>query len=289
MSAEQINKEYEQSKNYELDTFTFNDVTLVELSAENVAKVEAMIHTDSKYRLSLGNNYEDKEYSPYWITQLGKLLREEPADCCYEKAICKIVDLLDKENGTHLTADITEDKKTDASKVMKERIIKLIEKNKGNDILKFLKDPNANTNRTDLIEILSKPTTEINSKKPRRHLSFASKFCHYACFYIFKGEDAQDNFSIYDKFVLEALPYYLDYYKEKKKIDDSIDLKKEKGDSHYKYDDFQTAIRAVIKASDCEISRNGFDHLLWYYFKGDRLKKEKSLKKHLNNETKAVR
>ena len=284
MSAEQINYEYEQSKEYELDTFAFSGVTLVELSTKNVAKVEAMIRTDSKYRLSLGNDYEDKEYSPYWIEQLGKLLREESADCCYEKVICKIVDLLDKENGTHLTADLTEDKKTDASKVMKKRILEL--KNRKKDILKFLENPSVFFNKTDLdlIEILSAPTKEINNEKPRRHLSFASKFCHYTCFHIFKDQKARDNFSIYDKFVLEALPYYLKYYKENGKIDNEIVLKKENGNSHYKFSDFQKVVDEIIKASDSKISRNGFDHLLWYYFKGDRLKKEKALKKRHNDD-----
>ena len=51
------------------------------------------------------------------------------------------------------------------------------------------------------------------------------------------------------------------------------------------YKTFQAAIDKVIERSGANISRNGFDHLLWYYFKGDRLKKEKSLKKYQNNDT----
>ena len=61
-------------------------------------------------------------------------------------------------------------------------------------------------------------------------------------------------------------------------------LKKENGNSHYKFSDFQKVVDEIIKASDSKISRNGFDHLLWYYFKGDRLKKEKALKKRHNDD-----
>jgi len=102
----------------------------------------------------------------------------------------------------------------------------------------------------------------------RRNVSFASKFCHFSCFYIFKGEEAQDNFSIYDGVVARALPAYLDYYKEKL-LDKKIDLKtikKKIKDKSYK--EYSNAIDDIIEASGSKISRNGFDHLVWYYFKG---------------------
>ena len=268
MSAEQIKNEYELSKKYELDTFTFHDVTLVELSAENVAKVEAMICTDSKYRIL---DIQDPEKSPYWIIELGKHLgynKDKKRELNFNTVVEKVVELIDNENGTHLTGDCSpENKKENARGQMANRIT-----THQHEILSYLLNPTDS--KIDLIKELSSPTDPPLNR--RSHLSFASKFCHYACFYIFKNEKAQDNFSIYDKFVLEALPYYLNYY------GDEIVLKKN-GNSHYEYKDFQKAVDAVIKASRSQISRNGFDHLLWYYFKGDRLKKEKSLKKNQNN------
>ena len=34
------------------------------------------------------------------------------------------------------------------------------------------------------------------------------------------------------------------------------------------YKDYRLAVDSIRKASGIEISRNGFDHLLWYYHKG---------------------
>lgn len=45
----------------------------------------------------------------------------------------------------------------------------------------------------------------------------------------------------------------LDYYS----IDEDYDLND--------YDDYRKAVDAIRNASRTEISRNGFDHLLWYY------------------------
>ena len=43
---------------------------------------------------------------------------------------------------------------------------------------------------------------------------------------------------------------------------------------------YQSVVDAVIKASESDISRNGFDHLLWYYFKG---KNEKEIEEIYNS------
>ena len=35
-----------------------------------------------------------------------------------------------------------------------------------------------------------------------------------------------------------------------------------------KYDEYQKAVADIIRVSNSNVSRNGFDHLLWYYHKG---------------------
>ena len=35
-----------------------------------------------------------------------------------------------------------------------------------------------------------------------------------------------------------------------------------------KYDEYQKAVDDIIRVSNSNVSRNGFDHLLWYYHKG---------------------
>ena len=150
-----------------------------------------------------------------------------------------------KENSTHLNTD-------GGGRVeMVKRIIACKE-----TLLDDLRNRNFG-----LIKFLSDKTTPTPGKYGRKNISFASKFCHYACFYIFKGEDAQDNFSIYDGVVAKALLEYL------KKYEIGADIKKIKDKDYVEY---SRAIDAVIEASGNEISRNGFDHLVWYYFKGER-------------------
>ena len=53
-----------------------------------------------------------------------------------------------------------------------------------------------------------------------------------------------------------VLPLYLGYYKIAQKYDLSD------------YKDYRQAVDSIREASGIEISRNGFDHLLWYYHKG---------------------
>ena len=131
---------------------------------------------------------------------------------------------------------------------IKEKITGCIE---DGTLLKYLRERDFN-----LIDILSERTKQ--GKGGRRNISFASKFCHFSCFYIFGEEDAQDNFSIYDGVVARALPKYLAYYK----LNDKVQIK----DKNYR--EYSDAIDDIIKASGSKISRNGFDHLVWYYFKG---------------------
>ena len=244
-----IQEEYEKSRKYELSEI--NGEKLVELTQENVAKVEAMIRTDSNYRISL----DDPGKSPYWILEMKKLLKGKPCDYNKDYVVKRIVSLLNKENSTRLNTD----------GVGLDKMPEIILQNWDNilDSLRIRERGMA------LINALSTKTIPIDPrKKGRQNVSFASKFCHYSCFYIFDGEEAQDNFSIYDRVVANALPLYLDYY-EKKLLDEKIDLKKIKKEIKKKnYREYSKAIDAIIKASGSNISRNGFDHLVWYYSKG---------------------
>ena len=234
-----IQEEYELSKGYELSEIIVGEEKLVELTQENVAKVEAMIRTDSNYRI----DKQDEKKSPYWIIEMGKFLKGKSCDQkLKEEIIRKVVELLDKENSTHLNADKT------GRDFMKEKITGCIE---DGTLLKYLRERDFK-----LIDILSERTKQ--GKGGRRNVSFASKFCHFSCFYIFKGEEAQDNFSIYDGVVAKALPKYLAYYK----LNDKFQIKDKD------YEGYSKAIDAIIEASGSKISRNGFDHLIWYYFKG---------------------
>ena len=196
------------------------------------------------------------------MRELGKHLGhpndDEPKEE-FDTVVEKVVERVDVENRTHLNADKV------GRKWMENQIRTIKEQEK---LLVYLKEPK---HKFDLIKTLSARTKQ--EKGGRCNISFASKFCHYACFYIFEGDDAQDNFSIYDSVVAKVLPYYLNHYRKQ------IKLKKEYDSSSKDYEAYSEAIDAVIEASGSQISRHGLDHLLWYYFKDRELSKIKKGKR----------
>lgn len=225
-----IEREEKDSKEYYLQYYSDNG--LVELSRENVAKVEAMIHFNSSYSGEFKKKCEELS-DVLWGKK--KIKKEE-----YKELIMSTVIAIDNENSTHLNSD-----KVGRSEIT-ERLLSLSK----SEMIRCLKNPKETNYR--LFYMLEKDTS-----KNRNNPSFASKFCHYMCFYMFRGNKEQDNFSIYDSVVRNALPAYAKYY--------GIEINK-KDLTDYLY--YQTKIDAIIKKSGAKISRNGFDHLIWYTCKG---------------------
>lgn len=249
-----IQQELELAKEKMFEEIIYNGKTLVKLTRDNVAIVESMIRNDSAYIMSSSkeakplykknNKIKYGGSTAYWMTQLKRLLMENevPTDYSYEEIIKCAVESVDRENSTHLNAD----------KIGRSEITKRIQEFDRNELVECLKNPNYK----DML--LVKEISRITSAeyRPRKNVSFASKFCHYACFYIFENTEYQDNYSIYDNILKKALPLYLSYYRINKK---------------YNLNDYIQYCRAVDDIREncgVEISRNGFDHLLWYYHKG---------------------
>ena len=238
-----IQKEFNASRKYDLKRIKLKDGQyLVQLTQQNVAKVEAMIRHDSDY--SNSSNVNNESSSAFWLKKLKSCLYGGVFENYYT-ILEKCVETIDRENSTHLNADGV------GRKELTQRLYNL----NRSEFLHYLKNPQINDYK--LISILSSPTNPEDMRmKSRRNLSFASKFCHYACMLIFKGEAEQDNFSIYDSIVRKNLLHYAKYYNLKMPLD-------------YKtsYQSYIQLIDKIILASGDEISRNGFDHLLWYFHK----------------------
>ena len=244
-----IQEELRMAKSHMFDPIP--ETELVELSLKNVAKVEAMIQNDSAYLKSSNKDACErgkyKGSTAYWMVQLKQILfGVESVVGEYAGVLSNAIQAVDRDNSTHLNADgVGRDELFDRIKNIPKSLL-----------VEYLKHPKES--KYHLINVLSQATHPKDSKhKPRTNLSFASKFCHYACFYLFEGEDEQDNYSIYDNVVLRVLPRYCDYYKVSKLRSLARD-----------YLTYQATIDEIIKAAGGSISRNGFDHLLWYYFKG---------------------
>lgn len=100
-------------------------------------------------------------------------------------------------------------------------------------------------------------------KGEKNHFSFATKFCHYVSLIMFEGTEFEDNYSIYDNVLKKSLCKYIKRYLI---LDIEEDLFK---NDYKKYIGYIDSIRNKVEALyGKKISRNGFDHLLWYYHKG---------------------
>ena len=249
-----IQNELELAKSKMIEEVTFQGKSLAKLTRDNVAIVEAMIRNDSAYIRSTDvsaeptyNRKHEIKYggsSAYWMTLLKRILLDGISEISYsyEDVITGAVESVDRENSTHLNAD----------KCGRQEISERICRYNRDELIKCLMDPDYRD--MGLIREISRITSAEH--KARTNPSFASKFCHYACFYLFEGTEYQDNYSIYDGILKTVLPWYLGYYS----IDQCYNLND--------YKEYRMAVDKIREECKTEISRNGFDHLLWYYHKG---------------------
>lgn len=246
-----LKEEQEQKVKYLLATEDFAGMQIVKLTTDNIARVEAMIMTDSGYAKSGDINacptYKkngEEDYSgstAYWMTKLKQAIETgETAEL--KNIINHAVIAVDKENSTHINSDGV------GREQLSNRIMSRAQ---------ALKDILSNIDSgLEFIEEIAALTTNVDEEhKARTNLSFASKFAHYACFYLFDEEDTRrDNFSIYDNVLNKALPIYIKKYNLNGYNPDS-------------YSSYYKCIGEIIKSSGENLSRNGFDHLIWYYYK----------------------
>lgn len=239
---DKIKREKEAARNKFRFAYIDEQQKLVALTLDNVALVEAMICTDSKYLKSgdknLGPNGKYPGSTAYWMTELKKYYDLGKTDEVeYKRIIENAVAAVDRENSTHLNTD-------SGRGIISQRIIA------------FGKDKILNSLRKPSFEFFEEIARKTSDKKgARKNISFASKFCHYACMYLFEGKPEQDNFSKYDNVVKTVIPQYAEYYKLEYE-----DLKD--------YKNYSDLIERILQESGNQISKNGFDHLLWYYYKG---------------------
>ena len=245
------------------------------LTENNVKRVNFLIANDSNYSL-LDDQYEDS------ISQtINKFNKDRYTDD--KEEILKIVEVIDRQNSTHLSFTGMEgDDRNGGRRIMAEFICKLT-KTGFYDSLRA-SDP-------ELVNLIAK-----NAIKTRNTFSFASKLCTYMARALFKGEKEEDNYSIFDSVMCNALPYYAwAYLKEnhvKKKCSTIPEEFAAKGNGNYEgyrklIDRIRdSALDRVVWDTTIEtnyisnneiwdkrprkyyFSRREFDHLLWYYFKG---------------------
>lgn len=288
-----IQEELEESKKYELETedveINGKTVKLVKLTKDNVARVEAMIRMDSSYAKTgdpeagpEGTTNKIKFYgsTAFWMTKLKGAIKTRNYDYEEFDIIQEAVNAVDRENSTHLNSNSSKFS-IEPRVMMRNKIQEIIE---NPDEQKNLEARLRNRD-LDLVCGLSNTIKEVNGNEEisKCCTSFSSKFCHYACLWFFGDEDKndpKDNFSIYDNVLFRALPVYECKYCKSKVLRELKITEK----SFYKtYSDVIDRIRKAVRENGQEISRNGFDHLLWYYHKGYDIRGNKKGKVNLKD------
>lgn len=237
---------------------TFDENGLLDFTQDNIELIETCISIDSRYRKAF--DITNNEGSAWYIKnkldfQDGKSIED----------LCKLVDA---ENSTHLY--VSGNKKGNNLGVVD--MVKRIS-NAKNNIEERIKNQDLS-----VVDFLARSTSGIY--KP----SFASKFCTYVSRYKYD----LDNYSIYDDILQRTIPYYAWNYLGEKYVarkNSSINLKPDVETSTEgkinQYEDYWRLIEKLIKkineVKNLSINKEIFDHMLWYYYKGDETLIAKSL------------
>lgn len=231
---------------------------MVKLTKKNVDFIRGILKIDSSYRREM--DVLDDTSAAYYI-------KNHPitnGSNSYED-IEEIVKRIDRENSTHISVSGTEkggENNGDGVRIVTEGICKMLN----------LKDSLENGNFNVVVEI-------SRLVKGRNNFSFASKFCAYVSRYTF-GE-TKCKYCIYDDVLSKILPYYafkyLGRYYIKRTNSSIISEFKDKRDYEGYRDLINEIIEAVFKETGYKLSYEDFDHLLWYYYKGDNILIKKAL------------
>ena len=229
-----IESEHNNSTKYLLDR---DSNGIVVISSDNVARVEAMIAENSRYNDSLNTN--NPQSSKVCLDCLKRDLDNLPHP--KYQTVENSMRAINRENSTRLSAG-------ELSELAK-RICAL----SSSEILEYLGKPTTKLGPSGekyyLVSYLRKKTA-TSKRSGRENYSFATKFCHYACINFFQGKTEADNFPIIDNVVKAVFPKYAENIVKQIVFDD--------------YETFVKNIDDVLNHYKQSISRNGFDHLMWY-------------------------
>lgn len=221
---------------FEMDANNFPRIT-----EKNVKLIDFIIKNDSNYR---SDNDEHNKLSTLCLVNSYK---NNPT----KENLEKVIKAIDKQNSTHLSSS---GKKKGSNKGIR-LTLEYIYKN-SDKIITSIQNGDIK-----VVEDIAQ-----NAIEKRYIISFASKFCTYMSRYMFNG----DSFSIYDSVLVDILPYYY-YQYVRKDIKLKITKNKIKQNGYGWYSNIiDEIINNVKKHDNYNVSRKDFDHLLWYYYKGDK-------------------
>lgn len=249
-----------------LSNFNLGKKEYAEISRNNADIIECILSFDATYSGGTGvNAAPNKRFSgslAYWQNWVNEIFAISSATAQkkeYKRFIDKLVKAVDQSNATHLTAAI------DGRGEMAKRIIAkcITLQDLRNELLKKPFITNNGIENVDPNHILYELAGKLPDTKGgfRCNLSFASKFCQFAS----KILNAGYEYSKYDNIVSKALPIYINEY---------LGIKVNGGyfltggmllsEKTLKYAEYCDYIDKIIAKVNQGISREEFDHIVWY-------------------------
>lgn len=244
--------------------------------------------------LTPSNRIKEKGSSSYWINELRKLLiTKEKVEYDIDIILKGIICTIDIENSTHLSSrnnfNLSKEELDKAKG--RERVFEKIKQayftdsDKLNEYRSFIDSiNNPESNQYKIIEIIAKP--DLRYKAEKNHFSFATKFCRYVCLglntkiddngSIVDIDDCGDKYYIYDSVIMNNLNDYIEgtiglnilneeeitILKNKEfytMVNDNYSVNYGK---HYAV--YLNLLDKIRNYSKDKISRNAFDHIIWY-------------------------
>lgn len=236
------------------------------------------------------DNYKYLGSSAFWFSKLKEFIDDTKKetvkiilknangqyDVSFSYVLYKTICCVDNENSTHLNSD-----KVGRAFVAKRLFgikdqMKAMLQNSNYKIIDYISE-NEEKIKLNLID-----GKQAKYKEPKYYVSFASKWCHNACYYML-DDKYKDNFAKVDSVVKKAI---------KKQYSGFIDKKSEKTFTYKKDENdigIEKPLRFLFTGNDANqkigknyaayievidiirgniISRNGLDQLLWYSNKG---------------------
>lgn len=267
------------SNPYVLDYVADRTDKLPALTRKNANFIEAVVHLDSNYAKDLEINPPSEGYDPevnaessnskycgstaYWFEEMKK------PNCNFRECVLGAVIAIDSTNSTHLEAAIL------GRKSMRDVICMNCEDWHG--LVEMLNVPFNPTNHNHIISLLTVKTIAKKDGGARYNISFATKFCAYAALFL----DAQIKYSKYDNIVSDALPTYVKVYLgetknareykineyQRRNLDDDGNYQY-RLDVYAKYENAISRILNELREDGIYLTREEFDHVVWYGLKG---------------------
>lgn len=224
----------------------------------NYAKDSKIIPPDASFDPETNASNADNKFcgtTAYWFSELIK------PDCDFSKCLLGAIIAIDTTNSTHLEAA------ENGRKVMRDRIVESYHDLSG--LMEALKRKFDGC-KNHPISVLTEGIKAKGKDGVRYNISFASKFCSYACVYLNLGV----SYSKYDNVVSDALPEYERLYLGKTSKKREYKVKQQSKNR------FENILDVYIKYSDCiekvlseidnanRMTKDELDHIIWYGYKG---------------------